>query len=335
MPAKKKLQAVAQGACGLEKMTEELSAGKGVGMRNMVPVNDDSLSAYLAEVRRHPMLTAEEELDLARRWRDGKDREALSQLVGSHLRLVVRIARDNGGYGLPMADLIAEGNVGLMQAAEKFDPERGFRFATYALWWVRASIRDYILRSWSLVRTGTTAAQKKLFFKLRRLKSSLGALEEGDMSPELVAKIAEELQVPETEVVEMNRRLTQSDRSLDAPVGADGEDSWLDLLGDEREGQEGLFAESEEMDKRRALMHGALAELNERERHILVERKLKDEPMTLQELSEIYGVSRERVRQIEGNALRKLTKSMRARAAESGLDMGRLDESGSLALAAA
>jgi len=304
-------------------------------MRQFVPVNDDSLSAYLAEVRRHPMLTAEEELDLSRRWRNEGDRDALRQLVGSHLRLVVRIARDNGGYGLPMGDLIAEGNVGLMQAAEKFDPERGFRFATYALWWVRASIRDYILRSWSLVRTGTTAAQKKLFFKLRRLKSSLGALEEGDMAPEIVAKIATELQVPEIEVIEMNRRLTQADRSLDAPVGGDGDDSWIDLLGDEREGQEGRFAESEEMEKRRALMHGALAELNERERHILVERKLKEEPMTLQELSEIYGVSRERVRQIEGNALRKLTKSMRAKALESGLEVGPAEELAALSLVAA
>ncbi|HET6519764.1 MAG TPA: RNA polymerase sigma factor RpoH [Geminicoccaceae bacterium] len=284
--------------------------------REFVAVSPGSdLDGYLQQVRKFPMLAADEERRLAERWRDAQDPEAARLLVGSHLRLVVKIARGFRGYGLPLGDLIAEGNVGLMQALAKFDPERGFRFATYAMWWIRAAIQEYILHNWSLVKMGTTAAQKKLFFNLRRLKGRLGAFEEGDLAPETVASIAEGLGVNADEVVEMNRRLASSDQSLTAPMRAEGETEWQDMLVDERPTQEGLVADANELAWRRELFAEGLKVLNERERHILSERRLKDEPMTLEDLSQVYGVSRERVRQIEARAFEKLQKAMLAAAA--------------------
>ncbi len=289
-------------------------------VKNTVRKTDRSdLDRYLSEVRSLPMLTLEEEQDLAHRWRDQRDEAALSRLVGSHLRLVVRIARGFGGYGLPLPDLIAEGNVGLMQAAQKFDPDRGFRFATYALWWIRAAVQEYVLRSWSIVRGVTTASQKKLFFNLRRLKNRLRAYEEGDLSPEVVRDIARELAVPEADVVEMNRRMTGFDRSLDQTIGSEGDTTWQDLLRDERPDQEIRFAAREEHARRLLLMESAISGLKEREQRILRERHLSEAPMTLQELSEIYGVSRERVRQIEANALRKVERAVREAARAEGL----------------
>ena len=273
------------------------------------------LESYLQQVRKFPMLDAEDERRLAERWRDAQDPEAARKLVGSHLRLVVKIARDFSGYGLPLADLIAEGNVGLMQALAKFDPERGFRFSTYAMWWIRAAIQEYILHNWSLVKMGTTAAQKKLFFNLRKLKSRLGAIEEGDLQAETVASIAEGLGVSKDEVIEMNRRLAGGDQSLTAPMRADGETEWQDMLVDESQSQEIVVADASELAWRRDLLEEGMKVLNERERHILFERRLKDEPMTLEDLSHIYGVSRERVRQIEARAFEKLQKAMLAAAA--------------------
>jgi RNA polymerase sigma-32 factor len=232
--------------------------------------------------------------------------------VGSHLRLVVKIARGFTGYGLPLADLVAEGNVGLMQAAEKFDPDRGFRFATYAMWWIRASIQEYILHSWSLVKMGTTAAQKKLFFNLRRLKGQMAELDQGDLPPEAVAKIATELDVPESEVIEMNRRLAGSDNSLNAVMGGvDGDSEWLDMLPDESPSQETIVGDRKELRQRREMLDVALKKLNPRERDIIFERRLKDEPSTLEELSHRYAVSRERIRQIEVRAFEKLQRAMR------------------------
>jgi RNA polymerase sigma-32 factor len=277
------------------------------------PVGD--LDRYFEEVRRFPLLDADEERRLAERWRDARDQEAARQLIGSHLRLVVKIARGFGGYGLPLGDLIAEGNVGLMQALDKFEPERGFRFATYAMWWIRASIQEHILHNRSLVKMGTTAAQKKLFFNLRRLKSQLAELGEGDLAPENVTSIAEELDVSEDEVVAMNRRLAAGDQSLSAPMRADGETEWQDMLVDDDQDQEDLIADASELNWRRGLLEQGLQSLNERERHILSERRLKDDPMTLEDLSRIYGVSRERVRQIEARAFEKLQKAMLAAAA--------------------
>lgn len=271
---------------------------------------DTLLSRYVEEANRFPMLSPEEERRLAERWRNAHDPEALRQLVGSHLRLVIKIARGYRGYGLPMADLVAEGNVGLMQAAEKFDPERGFRFATYAMWWIRAAIQEYIMHSWSLVKMGTTAAQKKLFFNLRRLKSQMRELETGDLSPATVTAIADELDVSEDEVVQMNRRLAATDSSLDVVVGTDGDTEWLDLLRDERPDQETLVANAEELALRRRLLESAMERLNDRERHILTERRLTDNPQTLEELSKQYAVSRERVRQIEERAFEKLKKAV-------------------------
>ena len=276
----------------------------------MQHLTDSTLGQYLAEARRFPMLTLDSEQSLARRWRDASDPDALRELVGSHLRLVVKIARGYTGYGLPIAELIAEGNVGLMQAAEKFDPDRGFRFATYAMWWIRAAIQEYILRSWSLVKMGTTAAQKKLFFNLRKLKAQLQELEAGDLSPETVKTIAEELSVPENEVVEMNRRLAAADSSLNVTVGAEGETEWLELLRDDRPSQETLIADADELAMRRKLLGSALERLNDRERKILLERRLKDNPSTLEELSHQFNVSRERVRQIEVRAFEKLQKAV-------------------------
>jgi len=274
---------------------------------------DTTLVRFVEEAKRFPMLSPEREQALARAWRDREDREALTQMVGSHLRLVVKIARGFTGYGLPLADLVAEGNVGLMQAAEKFDPERGFRFATYAMWWIRAAIQEYILHSWSLVKMGTTAAQKKLFFNLRRLKGQMAELEQGDLSPEAVSRIAADLAVPEAEVVEMNRRLAGSDNSLNALMGAgsDSDSEWLDMLPDESPSQETLVGERKELQQRREMLDVALKKLNPRERDIIFERRLKDEPSTLEELSHRYAVSRERIRQIEVRAFGKLQRAMR------------------------
>jgi RNA polymerase sigma-32 factor len=280
---------------------------------NVAP--DGNLSRYLQEIRVFPILSPDEELSLSRRWRDNEDMEAAHKLITSHLRLVAKIAMGYRGYGLPVGELISEGNVGMMRAVKRFDPDRGFRLATYAMWWIRAAIQEYVLRSWSLVKVGTTAAQKKLFFNLRRLKGQMQAIEDGDLQPEQVAKIAHILDVPEQDVVSMNRRLTVPDHSLNATVRQDGEGEWQDWLVDETESQETTYAEREELSGRKALLTGALKTLNEREHHILIERRLKDNPTTLEELSQQYGVSRERVRQIEVRAFEKLQKAMKARIA--------------------
>src|SRR5580692_11424269 len=271
---------------------------------------DTSLVRLVEEAKRFPMLTLERELELSRAWREKGDRDALKNLVGSHLRLVVKIARGFTGYGLPLADLVAEGNVGLMQAAEKYDPERGFRFATYAMWWIRAAIQEYVLHSWSLVKVGTTAAQKKLFFNLRKLKGRMDELEQGDLPQSAVTTIATELDVPEFEVVEMNRRLGGADTSLNALVGTDADSEWLDLLPDERPSHETVIADRDEFQQRKEQLGAALKVLNRRERDIIVERRLKDEPSTLEELSHRYAVSRERIRQIEVRAIEKLRHAM-------------------------
>jgi RNA polymerase sigma-32 factor len=283
---------------------------------NVAP--EGNLSRYLQEIRKVPMLTPQEELALAHRWRDAKDLDAAHRLVSSHLRLVAKIAMGYRGYGLPVGELISEGNVGMMRAVERFDPDRGFRLATYAMWWIRAAIQEYVLHSWSLVKMGTTAAQKKLFFNLRRLKGQMQAIDDGDLRPEQVAKIAQVLDVPEQDVVSMNRRLSAPDHSLNAPVRQDGEGEWQDWLIDEADSQETSIADREELNGRRALLPGALKTLNERERHILTERRLKDNPTTLEDLSVQYNVSRERVRQIEVRAFEKLQKAMKAQIAERG-----------------
>ncbi|WP_262691059.1 RNA polymerase sigma factor RpoH [Kordiimonas aestuarii] len=276
---------------------------------------EGSLSQYLQDIRKFPMLEANEEYMLAKAWAEHKDRKAAHKLVTSHLRLVAKIAMGYRGYGLPVADLIAEGNVGMMQAVKRFDAEKGFRLATYAMWWIRAAIQEYILRSWSLVKIGTTAAQKKLFFNLRRLKGQIEAIEEGDLLPEHVTKIAEKLDVPETDVVNMNRRMSAMDHSLNAPLRADAEGEWQDWLVDDAPDQETLVAEKEEHTNRLTLLQDAMEDLNERERHILNERRLAEPPKTLEELSQEYGVSRERVRQIEVRAFEKVQKAMKQAAA--------------------
>jgi RNA polymerase sigma-32 factor len=281
---------------------------------NVAP--EGNLSRYLQEIRKFPMLAPEEELELSRRWRDKQDQAAAHKLVTSHLRLVAKIAMGYRGYGLPVGELISEGNVGMMQAVKRFDPDRGFRLATYAMWWIRAAIQEYILHSWSLVKLGTTAAQKKLFFNLRRLKGQMQAIEDGDLQPEQVAKIAKMLDVPEQDVVSMNRRLAAPDNSLNAPVRADSEGEWQDWRVDDSENQEAVMADQEELTGRRALLGVALKTLNERERHILIERRLKDNPTTLEELSQQYNISRERVRQIEVREFEKLQKSMKNQVAE-------------------
>ncbi len=283
---------------------------------------EGNLQRYLQEIRKFPMLEPEEEYMLAKSWREHGDADAAQRLVTSHLRLVAKIAMGYRGYGLPLAELISEGNVGMMQAVKRFDPERGFRLATYAMWWIRASIQEYILHSWSLVKMGTTAAQKKLFFNLRRLKGQLQEIEEGDMSPESVKQIATTLDVSEDDVVSMNRRLSGGDHSLNAPLRQDNDGEWQDWLMDESETQETLVAEAQELDKRRELLGEAMQTLNERERHILTERRLQDEPMTLEDLSKVYGISRERVRQIEVRAFEKLQKAMRNAAKEQRLPVG-------------
>ena len=281
---------------------------------NVAP--EGNLTRYLQEIRKFPMLTAEEELELSRRWRDHADMEAAHKLVTSHLRLVAKIAMGYRGNGLPDGELISEGNVGMMQAVKRFDPDRGFRLATYAMWWIRAAIQEYILHSWSLVKMGTTAAQKKLFFNLRRLKGQMQAIDDGDLKPEQVAKIAHALDVPEQDVISMNRRLSAPDHSLYAPVRSDSEGEWQDWLVDETESQESAIAEQEELSGRKALLNSALKALNERERHILIERRLMDNPTTLEDLSQQYGISRERVRQIEVRAFEKLQRAMHAKVAE-------------------
>ena len=248
---------------------------------------------------------------LAKRWKEHEDPEAARRLVTSHLRLVAKIAMGYRGYGLPVSEIVAEGNVGLMQAVKRFDPERGFRLATYAMWWIRASIQEFILRSWSLVKIGTTSDQKKLFFNLRKAKNKISAIEEGDLTPEHVATLADQLGVSETEVVNMNRRLSAPDSSLNAPLRVDGESEWQDWLPDETIDQETRLAESEEVDERRALLNAALGELPEREREIIRARRLQDDPATLEELSHTFGISRERVRQIEVRAFDRLQKSMK------------------------
>ena len=286
------------------------------------PSPEQGMSRYLSEIRKFPMLDPGEEYMLAKAWVDHGDREAAHKLVTSHLRLAAKIAMGYRGYGLPTAEVVSEANVGLMQAVKRFDPDKGFRLATYAMWWIRASIQEYILRSWSMVKLGTTAAQKKLFFNLRKAKGKIGALEEGDLRPEHVTKIATDLGVSEDEVVSMNRRLSGGgDSSLNTPIKGDGEGSteWQDWLSDDEADQAAQYAESQEMDARRELLMAALEGLNERERHILTERRLKDEPVTLEELSTVYNVSRERIRQIEVRAFEKLQKRMRELASDKGM----------------
>jgi RNA polymerase sigma-32 factor len=279
---------------------------------------EGGLSRYLTEIRKFPMLAKDEEFMLAKAWKEHQDSQAAHRLVTSHLRLVAKIAMGYRGYGLPIGEVISEGNVGLMQAVKKFEPDKGFRLATYAMWWIRASIQEYILRSWSLVKMGTTAAQKKLFFNLRKAKSEISALEEGDLHPEHVRQIATKLGVLDEEVVSMNRRLSGGgDASLNAPLRSDSENEWQDWLEDkDAVSQETKLAEDEEQSIRMSLLEEAMTELTDRERHILTERRLKDDPTTLEELASEYGVSRERVRQIEVRAFEKLQKAMRAAANE-------------------
>ncbi|GLI24655.1 MULTISPECIES: RNA polymerase sigma factor RpoH [Xanthobacter] len=275
-----------------------------------IPSAEGGLSRYLEEIRRFPMLEPQEEYMLAKSWREHGDRDAAHKLVTSHLRLVAKIAMGYRGYGLPISEVISEGNVGLMQAVKRFEPEKGFRLATYAMWWIRASIQEYILRSWSLVKMGTTAAQKKLFFNLRKAKSQISALEEGDLRPDQVQQIATKLGVTEQDVVDMNRRLS-GDASLNAPIREDSEGGeWQDWLVDERLDQEEQLAESEELANRRSALSGALSVLNDRERRIFEARRLSDDPMTLEDLAAEFGVSRERVRQIEVRAFEKVQKAV-------------------------
>jgi RNA polymerase sigma-32 factor len=281
-----------------------------------IAADSGGLVRYLEEIRKFPMLEPEEEFMLAKRWQEHGDTEAAHRLVTSHLRLVTRIAMGYRGYGLPIGEVISEGNVGLMQAVKRFEPEKGFRLATYAMWWIRASIQEYILRSWSLVKMGTTAAQKKLFFNLRRMKGQIKALEDGDLKPEQVKKIATTLGVPEDDVISMNRRLG-GDASLNAPVRADTEGSgeWQDWLVDEAPDQEERLVESEELSQRKAYLEKAMGTLNERERRIFEARRLADDPITLEDLAAEFGVSRERVRQIEVRAFEKVQRAVKSRVA--------------------
>ncbi len=285
------------------------------------PSPEQGLNRYLQEIRKFPMLEPEEEYMLAKAWVDRQEPAAAHRLVTSHLRLAAKIAMGYRGYGLPQAEVISEANVGLMQAVKRFDPEKGFRLATYAMWWIRASIQEYILRSWSLVKLGTTSAQKKLFFNLRKAKSRIGALEEGDLHPDNVRRIANDLGVTEDDVIQMNRRMSGGDASLNAMVGGDDDSStqWQDWLEDEDADQATAFEERDEMDSRRALLAEAMGVLNERERDILIQRRLADETVTLEDLSAQYEVSRERIRQIEVRAFEKLQKRMTELAIERGM----------------
>jgi len=281
---------------------------------------EQSLNRYLSEIKKFPILQPEQEYMLAKRFQEHGDTDAAAQLVTSHLRLVAKIAMGYRGYGLPTSELISEGNIGLMQGVKKFEPDRGFRLATYAMWWIRASIQEYILRSWSLVKMGTTAAQKKLFFNLRRMKSKLDAFEDGDLSPENVAKIATDLGVSEADVTSMNRRMAMGgDTSLNVSMREDGEGQWQDWLADDAPLQDQTVAERQEADVRHDMLVSAMDDLNDREKHILTERRLTDDPKTLEELSQVYGVSRERVRQIEVRAFEKLQKAMMRLAGEKRL----------------
>ena len=285
------------------------------------PTPEGGLNRYLQEIRKFPMLEKDEEYMLAKRWVEDQDTEAAHKMVTSHLRLAAKIAMGYRGYGLPQAEVISEANVGLMQAVKRFDPEKGFRLATYAMWWIRASIQESILRSWSLVKLGTTSAQKKLFFNLRKAKARIGALEDGDLRPEHVERIANDLNVTEDEVISMNRRLSGGDASLNATISADGEGAaqWQDWLEDEDADQAGDYAEKDELEVRRELLASAMDVLNEREQDILTQRRLVDAPVTLEELSGQYDVSRERIRQIEVRAFEKLQKRMKELAKEKGM----------------
>ena len=285
------------------------------------PSPEQGLNRYMQEIRKFPLLEPEEEYMLAKAWADRQASKAAHRLVTSHLRLAAKIAMGYRGYGLPQAEVISEANVGLMQAVKRFDPEKGFRLATYAMWWIRASIQEYILRSWSLVKLGTTSAQKKLFFNLRKAKAKVGALEEGDLRPENVARIAKDLSVTEQEVIDMNRRLAGSDASLNATVGSDGEGAtqWQDWLEDEDSDQAGEYEARDEFEIRHALLLQAMSVLNDREKDVLAKRRLADEPVTLEDLSASYGVSRERIRQIEVRAFEKLQERMRELAKGKGM----------------
>ena len=292
-------------------------AGRNVPATIPAAGGEAGLNRYLAEIKKFPILSPEEEYMLAKRWTEHQDTDAAARLVNSHLRLVAKIAMGYRGYGLPTSELISEGNIGLMQGVKKFEPERGFRLATYAMWWIRASIQEYILRSWSLVKMGTTAAQKKLFFNLRRMKNKIDAFEDGDLKPEDVTKIATDLGVTEEDVISMNRRMAMGgDTSLNVPLRDDSEGSWQDFLVDDEPLQDERVAEAEESRLRHDLLVEALGALNERERHILTERRLTDEPKTLEELSQVYDVSRERIRQIEVRAFEKLQKALMSLAGE-------------------
>ncbi|MBZ0129380.1 MAG: RNA polymerase sigma factor RpoH [Rhodobacteraceae bacterium] len=285
------------------------------------PSPEQGLNRYMQEIRKFPMLEPEEEYMLAKRWVDHEDSGAAHRLVTSHLRLAAKIAMGYRGYGLPTAEVVSEANVGLMQAVKRFDPEKGFRLSTYAMWWIRASIQEYILRSWSLVKMGTTSAQKKLFFNLRKAKNRIGALETGDLRPENVARIAHDLNVTEDEVISMNRRMSGGDASLNAQIKTDGEGAaeWQDWLEDEDADQAADYAERQELDTRRDMLAEAMDDLNDREKDILMKRKLQDNPVTLEDLSGEYNVSRERIRQIEVRAFEKLQTKMREMAAERGM----------------
>ena len=293
------------------------------------------LTYYFQEIRKFPMLSPQEELALARQWRDRQVPAAADKLVTSHLRLAAKIAMGYRGYGLPVGELIGEANVGLTHAVQRFDPERGFRLATYAMWWIRAAINEYVLHNWSLVKMGTTAAQKKLFFNLRRLKGQMQAIDDAGLNTEQVTAIAEALDVPEQDVVSMNQPLAAPDYSLNVMVGDDSESEWLDWLADERDNPEVTFAEQEEAGNRSALLANALTTLKDRERHILTERRLKDEPQTLEELSQQYGISRERVRQIEVHVFEKVQKAMRAQVSERRLQSLTANSSSNVRLAQA
>ena len=272
---------------------------------------EGGLARYLEEIRRFPMLSHDEEYVLARSWREHGDAEAAHKLVTSHLRLVAKIAMGYRGYGLPVGDLISEGNVGMMQAVKRFDPDRGFRLATYAMWWIRAAMQEYILHSWSLVKMGTTAAQKKLFFNLRKLKGQLQAMDDGDLPDETVSEIARRLDVAAGDVVAMNRRMSGGDRSLNAPLRADGDGEWIDWIASGEDDQEDIVAEAEDLARRRAMLETAMEGLNERERRIFSDRRVREDPLTLDELSRRHGVSRERVRQIEVRAFEKVQRAVR------------------------
>jgi RNA polymerase sigma-32 factor len=278
--------------------------------------SEGGLQRYLQEIRQFPMLQPEEEFMLAKRWREHNDREAAHKLVTSHLRLVAKIAMGYRGYGLPIGEGISEGNVGLMQAVKRFEPDKGFRLATYAMWWIKASIQEFILRSWSLVKMGTTASQKKLFFNLRKVKGQIQALEEGDLRPDQVAEIARRLGVPSEDVVSMNRRLS-GDASLNAPVRIDAEGEWQDWLVDETDDQEQVLAQGEEASMRHDMLTEAIEKLNDRERRVFEARRLRDDPVTLEDLSQEFGVSRERIRQIEVRAFEKVQKTVKAAAGKA------------------